>query len=171
MKQLEFSVAVDSDLFDILAYGTASFGEAASDSYCLGLYDAFEFLCERPLAGERERTDELISIVSPEFVSRVPGIRVPEFVSVSPEFVSPKFWVLIVGSPRRHTSGHHPALLRILESGVARALQHGCIRRRHLHHLLRRSRFANSACRRCFTFGTASVYPAARTDRDRSPCG
>ena len=52
MKQLELSVAADADLFDILAYGTASFGEAASDRYYLGLCEAFDFLCERPLAGE-----------------------------------------------------------------------------------------------------------------------
>ena len=59
MKQLELSVAADADLFDILAYGTASFGEAASDSYYLGLCDAFDFLCERPLAGERYEISEL----------------------------------------------------------------------------------------------------------------
>ena len=59
MKQLELSVAADADLFDLLAYGTASFGEAASDSYYLGLCDAFDFLCERPLAGERHEESGL----------------------------------------------------------------------------------------------------------------
>ena len=59
MKQLELSVAADADLFDILAYGTAAFGEAASDSYYLGLCDAFDFLCERPLAGESFEVDDL----------------------------------------------------------------------------------------------------------------
>ena len=59
MKQLELSVAADADLFDILAYGTASFGEAASDSYYLGLCAAFDFLCERPLAGASYEDSEL----------------------------------------------------------------------------------------------------------------
>ena len=59
MKQLKLSVTADADLFDILAYGTASFGEAASDNYYLGLCDAFDMLCERPLAGERYEDSEL----------------------------------------------------------------------------------------------------------------
>ena len=59
MKQLELSVAADADLFDILAYGTASFGEAASDEYYLGLCDAFDFLCDQPLAGPRDEVSGL----------------------------------------------------------------------------------------------------------------
>lgn len=51
MKRLELSVAADADLFDILAYGTAVHGEAASDAYYLGLTQAFDFLCENPEAG------------------------------------------------------------------------------------------------------------------------
>ncbi len=51
MKRLELSVAADADLFDILAYGTAVHGEAASDAYYDGLSQALAFLCERPEAG------------------------------------------------------------------------------------------------------------------------
>ena len=36
VKRLELSVAADADLFDILAYGTAIHGEAASDAYSVG---------------------------------------------------------------------------------------------------------------------------------------
>jgi toxin ParE1/3/4 len=52
VKQLELSVAADADLFDILAYGTAVHGEAASDAYYSGLAQAFAFLCEHPEAGQ-----------------------------------------------------------------------------------------------------------------------
>jgi toxin ParE1/3/4 len=52
VKQLELSVAADADLFDILAYGTAVHGEAASDAYYTGLTEAFAFLCEHPEAGQ-----------------------------------------------------------------------------------------------------------------------
>ncbi len=41
MKRLELSVAADADLFDILAYGTAVHGEAASDAYYDGLTAPF----------------------------------------------------------------------------------------------------------------------------------
>ena len=54
MKRLEVSVDADADLFDILAYGTAIHGEAASDAYYTGLSDVFAFLCEFPLAGQIE---------------------------------------------------------------------------------------------------------------------
>ena len=50
MKRLELSVAADADLFDILAYGTAIHGEAASDAYYAGLSQALGFLCEHPEA-------------------------------------------------------------------------------------------------------------------------
>ena len=52
MKQLEISVAADADLFDILAYGTAVHGEAASDSYYSGLSSALAFLCANSEAGQ-----------------------------------------------------------------------------------------------------------------------
>ncbi len=52
MKRLKLSVAADADLFDILAYGTAVHGEAASDAYFTGLTDTFAFLCENPGAGQ-----------------------------------------------------------------------------------------------------------------------
>lgn len=52
MKRLELSVAADADLFDILAYGTAVHGVAASDAYYKGLTDTFAFLCENPEAGQ-----------------------------------------------------------------------------------------------------------------------
>ena len=52
MKQLELSVAADADLFDILAYGTAVHGEAASDAYYQGLSQAFAMLCDYPEAGQ-----------------------------------------------------------------------------------------------------------------------
>ena len=52
MKRLELSVAADADLFDILAYGTAAYGETASDVYYSGLSDALAFLCENPNAGQ-----------------------------------------------------------------------------------------------------------------------
>jgi toxin ParE1/3/4 len=52
VKRLELSVAADADLFDLLAYGTAVHGEAASDAYYLGLTEAFDFLCEHPQAGQ-----------------------------------------------------------------------------------------------------------------------
>ncbi len=52
MKRLELSVAADADLFDILAYGTAVHGEAASDAYYNGLTEAFDFLCAHPEAGQ-----------------------------------------------------------------------------------------------------------------------
>ena len=52
MKQLEISVAADADLFDILAYGTAIHGEAASDAYYSGLSDTLMFLCANPEAGQ-----------------------------------------------------------------------------------------------------------------------
>lgn len=52
MKRLELSVEADADLFDILAYGTAVHGDAASDAYYLGLMQALDFLCERPEAGQ-----------------------------------------------------------------------------------------------------------------------
>ena len=52
MKRLELSVAADADLFDILAYGTAVHGEAASDAYYAGLSAAFTLLCEHPEAGQ-----------------------------------------------------------------------------------------------------------------------
>lgn len=42
VKRLELSVAADADLFDILAYGTAVHGEAASDAYYLGLCEALK---------------------------------------------------------------------------------------------------------------------------------
>ena len=41
-----------ADLFDILAYGTAVHGEAASDAYYAGLADTFDFLCQNPEAGQ-----------------------------------------------------------------------------------------------------------------------
>ena len=52
MKRLELSVDADADLFDILAYGTAVYGEAASDAYYFGLTTCFDFLCANPLAGQ-----------------------------------------------------------------------------------------------------------------------
>lgn len=52
MKQLELSVAADADLFDILAYGAAVHGEAASDAYYSGLVEAFALLCQHPEAGQ-----------------------------------------------------------------------------------------------------------------------
>ena len=52
MKRLELSVAADTDLFDILAYGTAVHGEAASDAYYTGLTDTFAFLCQNPDSGQ-----------------------------------------------------------------------------------------------------------------------
>jgi len=52
VKRLELSVAADADLFDILAYGTAVHGEAASDAYYTGLTDTFTFLCQSPEAGQ-----------------------------------------------------------------------------------------------------------------------
>jgi plasmid stabilization system protein ParE len=52
VKQLELSVAADADLFDILAYGAAIYGEAASDSYYDGLTETFSFLCGHPEAGQ-----------------------------------------------------------------------------------------------------------------------
>jgi toxin ParE1/3/4 len=52
VKRLELSVVADADLFDILAYGTAVHGEAASDAYYIGLTEAFAFLCEHPEAGQ-----------------------------------------------------------------------------------------------------------------------
>jgi toxin ParE1/3/4 len=52
VKRLELSVAADADLFDILAYGTAVHGEAASDTYYLDLATTFNFLCEHPEAGQ-----------------------------------------------------------------------------------------------------------------------
>ena len=51
VKRLELSIAADADLFDILAYGTAIHGEAASDAYYLGLTGAFDLLCAHPEAG------------------------------------------------------------------------------------------------------------------------
>jgi toxin ParE1/3/4 len=48
VKRLEISVAADADLFDILAYGTAVHGEAASDAYYDGLTEAFELLRKHP---------------------------------------------------------------------------------------------------------------------------
>jgi hypothetical protein len=56
VKRLELSVAADAELFDILAYGTAVHGEAASDAYYAGLTDAFAFLCEYPEAGRIDET-------------------------------------------------------------------------------------------------------------------
>ena len=52
MKRLELSVAADADLFDILAYGTAVHGEAASDAYYEGLTQAFATLCATPQIGQ-----------------------------------------------------------------------------------------------------------------------
>ena len=54
MKRLELSVEADADLFDILAYGTAVHGAAASDAYYDGLSQAFDFLCDKPEAGQVE---------------------------------------------------------------------------------------------------------------------
>jgi toxin ParE1/3/4 len=59
VKRLELSVAADADLFDILAYGTAVHGEAASDAYYLGLTQAFDFLCEQPEAGQIDEVSGL----------------------------------------------------------------------------------------------------------------
>lgn len=59
MKRLEVSVAADADLFDILAYGTAAFGEAASDDYYQGLSDALDFLCAYPAAGQIDEASAL----------------------------------------------------------------------------------------------------------------
>ena len=59
VKQLELSVAADADLFDILAYGAAVHGAAASDAYYAGLTDAFDFLCEYPEAGQIEEESGL----------------------------------------------------------------------------------------------------------------
>ncbi len=52
MRRFELSVAADADLFDILAYGTAVHGEAASDAYYDGLIETFGFLCQTPEAGQ-----------------------------------------------------------------------------------------------------------------------
>ena len=52
VKRLELSAAADADLFDILAYGTAVHGEAASDAYYLGLIETFDFLCHNAQAGQ-----------------------------------------------------------------------------------------------------------------------
>ena len=52
MRRLELSVDADADLFDMLAYGTAVHGEAASNAYYAGLIDAFDFLLENPAAGQ-----------------------------------------------------------------------------------------------------------------------
>jgi len=52
VKRLELSVAADADLFDILAYGTAVHGEAASDAYYAGLIETFRFLCQNAEAGQ-----------------------------------------------------------------------------------------------------------------------
>jgi toxin ParE1/3/4 len=59
VKRLDLSVAADADLFDILAYGTAVHGEAASDEYYTGLSGAFTFLCEHPEAGQVEESSGL----------------------------------------------------------------------------------------------------------------
>ncbi|MEO7248244.1 MAG: type II toxin-antitoxin system RelE/ParE family toxin [Novosphingobium sp.] len=59
MKRLELSLAADADLFDILAYGTAVHGEAASDANYAGLTDAFAFLCGHPLAGQMDEDSGL----------------------------------------------------------------------------------------------------------------
>lgn len=59
MKRLELSVAGDADLFDILAYGTAVYGEAVSDAYYLGLTDVFDFLCGNPAAGQADEVSGL----------------------------------------------------------------------------------------------------------------
>jgi toxin ParE1/3/4 len=59
VKRLELSVAADADLFDILAYGTAVHGEAASDAYYAGLADSFSFLCQTPEAGQIDAAVEL----------------------------------------------------------------------------------------------------------------
>jgi toxin ParE1/3/4 len=59
VKRLEISVDADGDLFDILSYGTAIHGEAASDIYYSGLIDAFGFLCENPAAGQIDEDSEL----------------------------------------------------------------------------------------------------------------
>lgn len=59
MKRLELSVDADADLFDILAYGTAVHGEAASDAYYAGLIEAFGFLCENPGAGQLDEESGL----------------------------------------------------------------------------------------------------------------
>jgi plasmid stabilization system protein ParE len=52
VKRLELSVTADADLFDVLAYGTAVHGEAASDAYYVGLTEVFDFLCTHPEAGQ-----------------------------------------------------------------------------------------------------------------------
>ena len=52
MRRLELSVGADADLFDILAYGTAVHGDAASNAYYAGLIDTFAFLCATPGAGQ-----------------------------------------------------------------------------------------------------------------------
>ena len=52
VRRLEIGVAADAELFDILAYGTAAYGEAASDAYYGGLIEALAFLCEHPAAGQ-----------------------------------------------------------------------------------------------------------------------
>ena len=52
MKRLELSVDADADLFDMLAYGTAVHGEAASDAYYFSLIACFDFLCANPQAGQ-----------------------------------------------------------------------------------------------------------------------
>jgi toxin ParE1/3/4 len=59
VKRLELSVFADADLFDILAYGTAVHGEAASDDYYAGLSEAFDFLCEYPEAGQADEDSDL----------------------------------------------------------------------------------------------------------------
>ena len=59
MKRLEISVAADADLFDILAYGTAVHGEAASDAYYTGLTKTFEFLRDNPEAGPLDDSNAL----------------------------------------------------------------------------------------------------------------
>ena len=59
MKRLELSVAADADLFDILAYGTAVHGEAASDAYYDGLTQAFATICANPRIGQIDETTDL----------------------------------------------------------------------------------------------------------------
>jgi toxin ParE1/3/4 len=59
VKRLEVSVAADADLFDILAYGTAAYGEAASDAYYTGLIEAFDFLCKHPRTGQIDEDTDL----------------------------------------------------------------------------------------------------------------
>lgn len=59
MKRLELSVAADSDLFDLLAYGTAVHGEAASDTYFAGMSETFDFLCRNAEAGQGDEVGGL----------------------------------------------------------------------------------------------------------------